>query len=256
MNLQRAVRRAVLPLFRHVNPGDVTIRHHWTGDPFRLHSFRHKGYWWYGKGREPLSMALFAKLIRPGDTVLDIGSHIGYVALYLSALTGPEGRVICFEPSTLNLPYLERNVAQAARKNIRIVRAAAGDRIGSVTFYMEDVTGQNSTTVADFQGFETNSNFNGLPSEYQQCTVAMVTADSVEPRPDFVKIDVESGELAVLQGMENILRTARPRIMVETEAGSPALKLLAEADYVIHRHRELNVFAAPREDEQANALLL
>jgi len=52
------VRRALIPLFRWVNPGDITIRHHWTGERITLHSFRHKGYWFHGRTRERDSMAL------------------------------------------------------------------------------------------------------------------------------------------------------------------------------------------------------
>ena len=251
MDLQRGVRRTVLPVFRRINLGDITIRHHWTGDPFRLHSFRHKGYWWYGRRREPRSMALFGKLVRPGDTVFDIGSHIGYVALYLSWLTGQRGQVCCFEPSPPNLSYLDVNVETCARNNIQIVRAAAGDRSGEAPFFIDDVTGQTSTIVPVPDGLEGISKYNGLPAQYEKCTVPMVTVDSLPQKPDFVKIDVESFELSVLKGMESILSTKRPRIMVETGADSAAIALLVEADYVIHPHQECNVFCVPREDKEA-----
>jgi FkbM family methyltransferase len=242
----------VLPVFRRINLGDITIRHHWTGDSFRLHSFKHKGYWWYGRKREPGSMALFAKLVRPGDVVFDIGSHIGYTGLYFSWLTGQNGQVYCFEPSPANLSYLDINVATCPRGNIRIVRAAAGDRSGEVPFFVDGLTGQTSTIVPEsLHGLEGISKYNGLPAQYEICTVPTVTADSVPQKPDFVKIDVEAFELSVLKGMEDILRTKRPRIMVETSTGSAALSLLAEADYVIHPHQECNVFAVPREDEEA-----
>jgi hypothetical protein len=65
------VRHALVPLFRWVNPGDITIRHHWTGERIVLQSFRHKGYWFHGKDRERESMALSARLIRDGDAIFD-----------------------------------------------------------------------------------------------------------------------------------------------------------------------------------------
>ena len=37
----RAFRRAGLFVLSHANLGDVTIRHHYTDDRIRLHSFRH-----------------------------------------------------------------------------------------------------------------------------------------------------------------------------------------------------------------------
>jgi FkbM family methyltransferase len=248
IDVQRTLRRAALPIFQRINVGDINIRHHWTGEPFRLHSFRHKGYWWYGRKREPRTMALFANLVNAGDVVFDIGSHIGYVGMYLSWLAGDRGRVYCFEPSPLNLAYLDVNVANCVRHNIQVVRAAAGDHVGEVPFFMENMTGQNSTTVPEFCGLESNSRLNGLDFQYESCTVPMVTADSLGQEPNFVKIDVESGELAVLKGMERVIRTARPRIMVETASNSAALRLLADAGYIVHAHRECNVFAIPKED--------
>ena len=155
-------------------------------------------------------MAMFARLIRQGDVIFDIGSHIGYVGLYLASLTGKAGKVFCFEPSPVNLRYLEVNAERSSLKNVTVVRAAAGDRIGNVPFFMESVTGQNSTTVRGFRGLEINSAFNGLPTEYEECTVGMITVDSLGVLPNFVKIDAEGSELSVLQGMGNVLRTAKP----------------------------------------------
>jgi hypothetical protein len=97
--------------FSRINPGDVTIRHHYTGDPFRLHSFRHKAYWSNGRRRDELEMATFAELVRPGDNVIEVGGHIGYVSLYFAWLVGCHGRVHVFEAGPDNLPYLRGNVA-------------------------------------------------------------------------------------------------------------------------------------------------
>lgn len=46
---------------------------------------------------------LFEQLIRPGDTVFDIGAHVGFYTLLASILTGPAGRVFAFEPLPRNL---------------------------------------------------------------------------------------------------------------------------------------------------------
>lgn len=45
------VRKTLLPLFERLNPGDITIRNHRTSDRLKLHSFRHKGYWFHGRRR-------------------------------------------------------------------------------------------------------------------------------------------------------------------------------------------------------------
>ncbi len=44
-----SLRRLAIRILFRINPGDITIRHHHTKDKFRLHSFRHKDYWYHGK---------------------------------------------------------------------------------------------------------------------------------------------------------------------------------------------------------------
>jgi tRNA A58 N-methylase Trm61 len=100
-------------VFKHVNLGDITIAHHWTGEKMLIHSFKHRSYWVHGKEREHESMLCFSRLIQKGDCVFDVGAHIGYTALYFGDLVGSEGTVYAFEPGPNNLPYTRHNLAQA-----------------------------------------------------------------------------------------------------------------------------------------------
>jgi hypothetical protein len=119
------LRKVAISALRRFNPGDVSIRHHYTGERITLHSFKHKGYWYYGKRRESESMALFARLVRPQDTVIEVGGHIGYLSLYFAQLVGQRGQVIVFEPGTNNLPYTRANLR--AKPNVRLVEIAVAD---------------------------------------------------------------------------------------------------------------------------------
>src|ERR1700676_1731799 len=94
----QSLKRLFLPVFQRINPGDITIAHHWTSDRIRLHSFKHKTYWFHGRNRKRNSMEQLARFISHGDCVLDVGGHIGYTAVYLSYLVGGTGRVYTFEP--------------------------------------------------------------------------------------------------------------------------------------------------------------
>ena len=261
--ISQSVRRLILPAFRRANLGDITISHHWTGDALHLHSFKHKGYWWYGRNRERECMELFAQLIPRGSTVIEIGGHIGYVAQYFSMLTGPRGRVFCFEPSPENLRYLRVNAGQSSRENISIVEAAVGERDGIAPFYYETITGQNSTVASDFAGFEVNSSFNGLPADYQTCTVPMMRLDSFlaqhSIRAGFIKIDAEGGEFGILSGMPETLAMG-PRLMVEINTHrEEVLALLAGAKYKVFEasaRDSANVFAIHADDRQGMEIMV
>jgi FkbM family methyltransferase len=271
MSLSQTARRTLLPVFQRANIGNITISHHWTGDALTLHSFKHKGYWWYGKHRERDTMELFAKLVPRDSTIIEIGAHIGYVAQYLSMLTGPHGKLYCFEPSPENLPYLRVNASQSSRENIFIVEAAAGDRDGTAPFFYETITGQNSTVASDFSGFEVNTRFNGLSAEYQTCTVPMRRLDSFlaehSIHPGFIKIDAEGGELSILSGMPETLSHG-PRLMVEINTHhAEVFDLLTQAHYTLFndsRHRlttaspdsfDGNIFAIHAADPEGHTIL-
>jgi len=223
----------LLPLFARINPGDITIRHHFTQQPFRLHSFKHKGYWFHGAKREQSTMALFAKLINPGDVVVEVGGHIGYIAVYFSHLVGKEGRVIVFEPGPNNLPYLRKNTA--TRTNVTVIERAVGRSEGEFPFYIENLTGQNNTLVKTFEGFHHNRKHSYVDVGYETVIVPVVRLDNILqtiPTVNFVKIDVEGAEADVLSGGHEFIQQHRPILMVECNNTAHALwEFLQAAGY-------------------------
>ncbi|HYE28929.1 MAG TPA: FkbM family methyltransferase [Allosphingosinicella sp.] len=230
------LRKILLPLMKRFS-FDFTIGHHWLpGARVRLNLFQHKGYWYHGKDRERDTMEAFARLIPDGGTVIEVGGHIGYISAYLAALVGPRGRVIVFEPGPNNQPYLQRNIAGLA--NVEWIDRAVSDEVGTVTFYCDNLTGQNNSLVADFKVLEANAGRTGIAVERAEVQVEAITLDAFcEARrlvPDFVKIDVEGAELLVVRGMRSLLRGARPRLMVEKndEDEAELERELAAAGYV------------------------
>jgi FkbM family methyltransferase len=233
----RKVRRFLLASFSRVNPGDITIKHPYTHDKLRLHSFRHKGYWFHRKRREAATMRVFSQVVQAGDTVVEVGGHIGFVTMYFVRLVGPSGTVIVFEPGENNLPYLRANTA--AWVNITIIGKAVGQEAGSMTMYLEDLTGQNNSLVPDYEVLRINV-ANAIPAHVSETTVEVVTLDdyfeSSGLSPDLVKIDVEGFEYEVLLGARRMLESLHPVIMVEvTRRADEVFELLREAGYQLFR---------------------
>lgn len=259
LSRNRWLRKLVLPLFERFNPGDITVKHHYTQEPVRLHSFRHKGYWWYGSEREADTMEAFQKLIRPGDQVIEVGAHIGYIAMWLGHLVGPTGHVFTFEPGENNLPYTRQNVAR--HRNITLVEKAVGDHCGVMTFHMESLTGQNNSLVNDFEGLEKNQQ-NAVKAEMRTVEVEVITLDQFAKenriQPRLIKIDVEGFEFEALSGMIELMRHARPIIMVEVQRRQDEIyQLMTELNYDLRRADgspitcptdfQLNTFCSPKE---------
>lgn len=230
------LRRVLLPIFRRVNLGDVIIRHHWTGDPIVVHSFKHKGYWYSGRTREYDTMVAFRRLLNGGDVVIDVGAHIGYIAVFFADLVGSSGHVYAFEPRPNNLPYIRRNCANCHYSNISLIEMAVSSSEGCASLYVEALSGQNNSLVENYEVFAANARSAGSLAETAPAEVQTIRLDSyVEQhalRPALVKIDVEGAEAAVLNGAINILRLIRPVLMVEvTQRHSEVAKIIFDQDY-------------------------
>ncbi len=215
---KNSLRRMVLPVLKWLSR-DIQIRHHFTGDRFRLHSYLHKGYWYHGKNRERRSLEICQEAIRPGDTVIEVGGHIGYLSLFFAHLVGELGQVHVFEPGLNNLPYIEQNIR--SQHSIRLVRKAAGNHNGVATFYMENLAGQNNSLVKDFEGLQKNlQNAFDKGVRITEAQVEVVRLDDYAAQagivPSFVKIDVEGFEFEVLEGLHETMRH-RPVIFVEVQ---------------------------------------
>ena len=164
-------------------------------------------------GFEPAEGAFLEKFLQPGMTVLDIGAHQGLYTLLAAKKVGPDGRVYSFEPSPREQKALLFNVRLNRCRNVRVQALALGNADGSASLYVVNGpnTGCNSLRPPN------------LPD--RTCGVAVRIqaldnwlAEQNVNRVDFIKLDVEGGELDVLKGAERTLQTRpRPVILCEIE---------------------------------------
>ncbi len=156
------------------------------------------------------NVRLLQELVRPGSCFFDVGANIGLMSAPVLR-TVPDVRVVSFEPSPNTLPYLQRTIEQSSfGDRWTLIPKAVGMEMGQVTF-----------SVANPE----NGPFDGIKStrrvdEARQVTVEATTIDHEweqlgRPGVSVMKIDVEGGELAVLQGAVACLKQCRPFIMLE-----------------------------------------
>ena len=140
---------------------------------------------------------LLRTLLKPGMTAVDVGANIGYYLLLIEQAVGPQGRVICIEPSTENLPELQRNIEINRFGNVELHTVALGDHDGET-------------------GLRTGINSGVEDVGSAAYTVDLRRLDSlITERVDFIKIDVEGYEGQVLSGAENMLANSRPVMFLE-----------------------------------------
>ena len=190
---------------------------------------------------EPFETELVINEVRPGDTVIDLGAHIGYYTLLLARLVGPSGRVIAFEPDPANFELLQRNVEGNGYRNVTLCPLAVSDRCGRAQLYRS----------ADNAG---DHRLHASPEARASVLVETVSLDhffrDYAGRVDLVKMDVQGSEGAALEGMRGLL-SRLPRLKLLTEfwpaglarAGWSAARYLGQLQghgfrlYALHEER-------------------
>ncbi len=159
----------------------------------------------YGEFSEG-EVEVFRQTVRPGDWVLDVGANIGAHTLFFARHVGPEGRVLAFEPQRLVFQTLCANMALNSIANVWCYPQAVGEKAGQIMVPCLDPAEENN-----FGGLALENCGHGEP-------VGVIAIDSLDlPRCDFMKIDVEGTERAVLAGAVDTVVRFKPWLYVEND---------------------------------------
>lgn len=170
----------------------------------------------------------FEGILRPGDVVLEAGANIGAHTVHLSALVGPTGAVLAFEPQRLAFQCLCANTALNSLDNVWAQQAALGETPGTLLVPVLDPRQENNVG-----GLEISGHTKGEP-------VPVETIDRLAlTRLNLLKADVEGMEVPVLRGAENTISRLRPILYVENdrrEKSSELIRLIREFGYRLWWH--------------------
>lgn len=176
----------------------------------------------------PGEAALFAQLLRPGMTALDVGANMGAHTVLFAQKVGPQGRVIAYEPQRVIHQLLCANVMMNGHMNVEARHAAAGS--------------EKSELKVPPVNYGAAGNYGSLAlGGYQQGeSVPIETIDSLQlPQCHFIKADVEGMESEVIKGAHETLKRCRPLLYVENdrrEKSAALIELLFAADYRLYWH--------------------
>ena len=148
-----------------------------------------------GKGELEIFNSLL-DFLQEGDTVYDIGGHVGLYAVFLAKAVGSSGKVYTFEPDPSNLAHLKSNLELNQLSSVTIFNKALGDEPGQGQLHVGPASG-NRSLLFDYKNGESVS-------------VDIIQGDEFAeaqglPIPKLVKIDVEGFEFNVIKGLKSIL---------------------------------------------------
>jgi FkbM family methyltransferase len=164
-------------------------------------------------------------VLKPGQTFVDVGAHIGYYTTLAAGLVGLTGHVFAFEPEPANFANLALNT-EPYGNGVRLYACAVSERSGLETLHLSAAnSGDHRLYASD-------------PAKPRDTVrVQVIALDDVPELAsraiDFLKIDSQGLETRVLRGARGIIgRSPNLKGIVEYApwlleyAGSSAKELL------------------------------
>lgn len=182
------------------------------------------GAWWLARddhvGRpvregqfETAETAFVERWLQPGMTVLDIGAHHGYYTLIASSRVGSEGRVFAFEPSAREQQVLRKHLELNGCRNVVVEEIALGreEKVAELYVVQGRQTGCNSLRKPIIEG-------TAMARKVRVVRLDDWIEGRKMGRVDFIKLDVEGGEMDVLEGGDRLFeRRPRPVVLAEVQ---------------------------------------
>lgn len=189
--------------------------HHGTSEENEL--------FWGGieNGFEKTSVRLWRKLCIDTPVVLDIGANTGLYSLVTKALN-PSAKVFAFEPVPKVLEYLNYNV-EINNYDITVIPKAASNFNGTATVYLRKDEGFTTSVTVNKSLLAETTPKDELIIECIKLA-DFISKNNIE-RIDLIKLDVETHEPEVLEGMGVYLDKFKPDFLIEIWDEACAIKL-------------------------------
>jgi len=220
---------------RRSSTGLVHAEWHWAKHPFSL---RQRVLWssalpgWFmPEDESAIECMLHMPAYEPvgwvdpkeGEYFLDAGGYVGWYSIQAGRAVGNSGRVVTLEPDAANRKQLERNLALNKLNNVQIFPLAIWSHSGNVGW---------------LQGEEPVWHKVGAGGELTQESISIdALVDMLRlSRLDWIKLDIEGGEVEALRGAVRTLRIYHPKLFIEIHETSQAVAgMLLEAGYTVAR---------------------
>jgi FkbM family methyltransferase len=198
------------PFIPYIQPYDLTYRSgnrqcrfdFWLANPDANQWYKE---WFYAASNPTWELDEYVHLVQPGDRVLEIGCHHGFLTMMLAHLTGPSGFVLAVDANPENVLVAQAQLTlNQLTPFCKVLFGAGADQVGLLEFEWRT----NSHAIVGSGGSSQGCHSYSVPA---------VTGDDLDREYgpfNVLKVDVEGFELAVLRGCGSLL-ARKPKLILE-----------------------------------------
>lgn len=176
-------------------------------------------------------------LLKDGDTILDIGAHIGWFTIN-SAKRFPNSQIYAFEPMDFIFDFLAKNIKRNDVKNVSTYNYGCYSKEEeSFLYYFKD-----GSALSSIENVINHKNARKVKCILKP--LDKIVLDLKIQSIDFIKCDTEGAEFFVFEGALETIKKYNPIIFVaiyeewyqeQGHSSQDILKLLGACDYVPYR---------------------
>jgi len=160
---------------------------------------------------EPVETKILQILSKDCRTIFDVGANVGYYTVELSKFLATGGQLLSFEPVDDSYLQLRKNVEINQIKNtVQTFQLGLSDSDADIDIFLPQKSGSSAASLRNLHPEE----------KYKTQRIKTTTLDHISgvlgiEHCDLIKIDVEGGELQVIQGGIETIKKFKPIIFAE-----------------------------------------
>ena len=152
------------------------------------------------------SVNIVQKIVKPGQTVLDVGANFGYYSIMFSKLVGKSGKVISSEPTTFFGEKFKLHLNENKCLNVELLPFGFSDKETNLEIKIDNATA--SMHMPEYDEYLKTESIKLIPLD-------QFAVEKDLKQLDFIKIDIDGHEPKFLDGAKETISKFQPDILLE-----------------------------------------
>ena len=245
-------KKQLFKIVRSLNIPQVVYKHLYFKGIFRVKLYdssfliEHHGFqvendiFWAGLtgGWEKISIQLWIELCKKSEVIIDVGANTGIYSL-IAKTVNPKSSVYGFEPVNRVFDKYKNN-CELNKYDIHCSEIALSNYDGEAIIY--DTNSEHTYSVTVNKN-TISKDTDVIETKIRVQKISTFIAENGIKNIDLIKIDVETHEPEVLEGMGEYLKKFQPTLLIEIlndEVGNKVQSLIKDINYLFFNIDEIN----------------